>query len=111
MVSLRVHATTTPPPGHSCEKLRLLLIQVTQVLGPSYKLTDLGWRLTLVVQRSSVGMRDARLPSVSRVGTQIDTGDSTVHTEGCTHAPRSGHLKQGRERAPWCQRPLLQSAD
>lgn len=44
MVSLRVHVTTTPSPGHSYEKLLMttLLIQVTQVLSPSYKLTDLG---------------------------------------------------------------------
>lgn len=42
MVSLMVHANTTSPSGHSCEKLRPLLIQVTQVLSPSYKLMDLG---------------------------------------------------------------------
>lgn len=84
-----------------------LLIQVTQVLSPSYKLTDLGWRLALVVQRTPVGIRDARLPSGSRVGAQTDTGDSTVDTEGCTHAPRSGHPIQGQEPAPWCHCPLL----
>lgn len=100
-----------PAPGHSCEKLRPLLIQVTQVLSPSYKLKDLGWRLALVVQRAGVGMRDARLPSGSRVGAQIDTGDSTVHTAGCTHASRLRHRMQGRKPAPRCQCPRLQNVD
>lgn len=115
MVSLRVHATTTPPPGHSCEKLSPLLIQVTQVLSPSYKLTDLGWRLALVVQRTGVGMRDARLPSGSRV-TQIGTGDTARCTQPGAHTRpdqgisyRGGSLRLG-VNVPFC-RVLMDSVD
>lgn len=72
-----------PPPLPWATSVRSpLLIQVTQVLSPSYKLTDLGRRLSLVVQRTRMGIRDARLPFGSRVGAQIDTSYSTVHTDG-----------------------------
>lgn len=102
------HHHRAPPSGHSCEKL---LIQVTQVLSPSYKLMDLGWRLALVVQRTGVGMRDAWLPSGSRVGAQIDTGDSTVHTDGCTRgtAYRGGSRLPG-VNVPFC-RMLIDPVD
>lgn len=85
-----------PPPLPWATAVRSpLLIQVTQVLSPTYKLTDLGCRLSLVVQRTHMGMQDARLPFGSRVGAQIDTSYSTVHNDGVhtraqTKAPHTG---------------------
>lgn len=84
--------------GHTCEKLRPLLIQDTQVLSlsPRHKFTDLCWYLTPVVQRSGVCTGGARLPSGSRVGTHTDTGDRTVHTERCTRDQGPAHKAESQ---------------